>query len=50
MLPSKLRQNYDPTLVKVLTNRLLKILKLQENCLVAEDLVPFNLWNWLLWS
>jgi hypothetical protein len=35
MLPSKLGQTYDPKLVRVITNRLLELRKLQENQLVA---------------
>jgi hypothetical protein len=31
MLPSNPRQSYDSTLVRVLTNQLLKLDKLQEN-------------------
>jgi hypothetical protein len=42
LLPSNPRQSYDSTLVKVLTNQLLKLEKLQENQLVAQSLVAFN--------
>ncbi len=38
LLPFKPLQNYDPTFVKVLTNQLSKLDKLQENLLVTQDL------------
>ncbi len=42
LLPSKPRQNHDPKLVRVLTNQLSKLEKLQDDQLIAQDLVAFN--------
>jgi hypothetical protein len=39
MLPSKHGQNKNPQPIKVLFNRLSKLEKLQENMLIAQDLV-----------
>ncbi len=50
LLPSKSGQNYDPTHVRVLNIRLLELEKLQENQLVAQDLVGSNQWSRSLWS
>jgi len=50
LLPSKSGQNYDPTHVGVLNIRLLELEKLQENQLVAQDLVGSNQWSRSLWS
>jgi len=49
LLPFKPRQTYDPNLVRVLTSRLLELEKLQENQLIAQDLINSNQWNWSLW-
>jgi hypothetical protein len=50
LLPSKLGHTFDLKLVKVLTNHLSKLEKLQENRLVAQDLIASNQRNWSLWS
>jgi hypothetical protein len=50
MLPSKLDENKDPQPVRVLTNQLSKLKKLQENILIAQDLVACNQWSISLWS
>jgi len=49
LLPFKPRQTYDPNHVRVLTIRLLKLEKLQENQLVTQDMITSNKWNWSLW-
>jgi hypothetical protein len=50
MLPSRFGENINPTHVQILTNQLLKLEKLQENRLIAQDLVASNYWNRSLWS
>jgi len=42
LLPSKPGQNHDPTHVKVLTSQLSELEELQENRLVAQDVVASN--------
>jgi hypothetical protein len=42
LLPSKLGQIYDPKPIRVLTNHLLELEKLQKNQLVAQDLIASN--------
>ncbi len=42
MLASKLGQIYDPKHIKFLTSHLLELEKLQENRLVAKDLITSN--------
>jgi hypothetical protein len=50
LLPSKLGENGNPQLVKVLTSRLFELKKLQEIMLIAQDLVTSSQWNRSLWS
>jgi len=45
LLPSKPNEHVDPKPIKVLTNRLSKLEKLQENKLITHDLVASNQWN-----
>jgi hypothetical protein len=45
MLPSILGEHVDPKHVKVPTSQLSKLKKLQENRLIAHNLVVFNQWN-----
>jgi hypothetical protein len=42
LLPSKLGEHVDPTTIKILTNWVSELEKLQENKLIAEDLVVVN--------
>jgi hypothetical protein len=49
-LPSRLSDNIDPQLVKVLTSQLSKLEKIQENELIMQDQVVYNKWNRSLWS
>ncbi len=42
LLPSKPRQNHDPTHVRIITNKLSKLKKLEKNQLITQDLVAFN--------
>jgi hypothetical protein len=42
LLPSKPRQNHDPRHVRILISKLSKLKKLEENRLIAQDLVAFN--------
>jgi hypothetical protein len=39
LLPSKLGQNHDPTPIRILISQLSKLEKLQENWLLAQDLI-----------
>jgi hypothetical protein len=50
LLPSRLGENIKSQHVRVLTNQLLELEKLQENTLIAQDLVASNQWNMSLWS
>jgi hypothetical protein len=50
LLPSKPRQIYDPKLVRVLISHLSKLKELQDNWLVAHNLIASNQWNQSLWS
>jgi hypothetical protein len=42
--------NIDPQPVRILTSQLKKLEKLQENRLIAQDLIASNQWNKSLWS
>jgi hypothetical protein len=42
MLPSRLSENKEPKLVRVLISRLFELEKLQENRLIAQDIIIFN--------
>jgi len=50
LLPSRFGENIESQHVKVLTNQLLELEKLQDNKLIAQDLVASNKWNRSLWS
>jgi hypothetical protein len=50
MLPSKPSDDKDPQPIRVLTSWLYELKKLQENKLIAHDLVTSNKWNRLSWS
>jgi hypothetical protein len=50
MVPFILSDDKDPQPVKVLTSQLSKLEKLQENKLIAHDLIVSNQWNRSLWS
>ncbi len=50
LLPLRFGENIDPQHVRVLTSRLSKLEKLQDNMLIAQDLITSKQWNRSLWS